>query len=78
MQDLASVTTEDLINELKARSSAIVLGLDPLADKGKFTVLRHGSKLTGSGLLRVLTLESDHDILNDPRDKQDKEIEGMG
>jgi len=70
--DLSTCTTAELIEELKRRSRAMVFGFDPLADKSLFTIIRHGSKLTVSGLLRVLTIDSDNDFTNDPRDKSDK------
>jgi hypothetical protein len=66
--DLSLATTAELIEELKSRSSALVIGLDPKADRGCFTLCQHGSKLANAGLLRVLTLESDHGFMNDPRD----------
>jgi hypothetical protein len=66
MIDLSLITTQELIAELKQRSKALVVGLDPMADKSMFSLVRHGNKLAVAGLL---TLDSDYDFLNDPRDK---------
>ena len=67
--DLSLATTVEMLQELKRRSKALVVGLDPMADKSMFTVLRHGSKLSVSGLLRALTLDADNELANDPRDR---------
>nr|WP_294527526.1 hypothetical protein [uncultured Rhodopila sp.] len=67
--DLSLATTVELLQELKQRSKSLVVGIDPMADKSTFTVLRHGSKLSVSGLLRALTLDADNELANDPRDR---------
>lgn len=67
--DLSLLTTAELIEELKRRSRSLVVGLDPLADRATYTVIRSGNKLGCAGMLRALTLDSDYDLRNDPRDR---------
>lgn len=76
--DLSDVTTVELIEELKRRSKSMVIGFDPLAERSVFLVLRHGPKLFVAGLLRTLTLASDNELQNDPRDREPNQPEFPG
>lgn len=66
--DLSTATTIELINELRIRSNALVFGMDPLADQGEYLMLRYGSNLMCSGLLRSLTLSADQQLIKDRRE----------
>lgn len=71
MTDLSDCTSAELIEELKKRSKAIVLGMDPLADKSTFLVITAGNKLSSAGLVRALTLNMDYILQDDPRDRKE-------
>lgn len=72
-EDLSFVETDELIEELKARSRSFVIGIEPKADTKLYKICRHGDKLGIAGLLRSLTLESDHHLMNDERDQPKEE-----
>lgn len=51
---LAELSTQDLLDELQARTSCLVLGAIFPADGGKYRVHVHGDALQGGGLAMKL------------------------
>ena len=68
--DLSLATTWELIDELKSRSVAFVVGIDPKVNQGTYTIIQSGGKLVVAGMIRALQLESDEHLQHDPRDRK--------
>jgi hypothetical protein len=66
--DLSFATLDELIEELKKRSNALVVGIELAAESGVFRAELEGSRLRCCGLLRALTLENDKDLIDARRD----------
>ncbi len=59
MSELDHITTDELLDELTARSRSLVVGMDPLADQGMFRTFIRGSKLGSIGLVHILAFDAE-------------------